>query len=191
MTDEPPHDDLKALWREQETEHHPMSLELIHARGFQAQIAWRNFIEYGAAVLVVIGFGHSLITLPHPVQKLGAALTIAATVFVVWQLHRRGSARALPAGVSAAASLAFHRAELVRQRDATRSTVWWYFAPFALSMSVSVVGNFLAHPEWPLMRGALVIVLVILVFVGGILLNRWTARRLQTAIDDLDALNRD
>ena len=54
MTDEPPHDDLKALWREQETEHHPMSLELIHARGFQAQIAWRNFIEYGAAVLVVI-----------------------------------------------------------------------------------------------------------------------------------------
>jgi hypothetical protein len=190
MTHEPPKDDdLKALWREQETETPPMSLELIHARGFQWHIKRRNFIEYAAAVVVVATFSWYVYILSHPVMKLGSALTVLGTLVLVWQLHKRGSARQPPLG--AAASLAFHRAELVRQRDAVRSMWLWYLAPLAPGMIVTMAGMAMSKPDAPLAAKLVMPVVTALVFVGVWLLNRRGARLLQRAIDDLDALNRE
>lgn len=188
MTEQPPPDDIKALWREQTTESHPMTLERIHARGFQSRIRRRNLVEYVASAIVVAAFSGYVVFLPSPILKLASAMTVVGCLVVVWQLHRRGSARALPPGASGQSSLAFHRAELVRQRDALR-TVWlWYLAPFAPGMVLFNVGLLLRQPGPPLAQRLVLPAMMLAVFVGIWLLNLKGARRLQREIDDLDAI---
>jgi amino acid transporter len=182
MTTEPP-TDPKALWRAQETETAPMTLAQIHARAFQTRVRWRNGIEYVASVFVVASFGWSAVISPWPIMRAGDVMVILATLIVVWQLHRRGSARAVPA----AHSLTFHRDQLVRQRDALRSVWLWYLAPFVPGMLTILVARGLAPPhDWRrVLVGFLVMaILFLLVFA----LNWFGARRLQKHIDELDAL---
>jgi hypothetical protein len=104
------------------------------ARHFQRRIARRNFLEYAAALLVCVGFGFYLWKFPDPLMRLGSVLTIAGILVVVWQLRQRASSRALPGAESALPSRDFHRAELVRQRDALRSVWLWYVAPLVPGM---------------------------------------------------------
>ncbi|MEO8113051.1 MAG: hypothetical protein ABI655_01635 [Phenylobacterium sp.] len=186
-----PKDDLKALWRDQQTEMQPMSLELIHARGFQSGIKRRNLIEDVASVIVVAAFSWYVFALPSPVLKLASVLVIAGVLVVVRQLHRRGSALPLPPGASAADSLAFHRAQLVRQRDAVR-TVWlWYLAPLVPGMALFQLGIILGPPKAPLAAALISVALTLAAFALVLILNRRAARRLQRAIDDLDSIGRE
>jgi Flp pilus assembly protein TadB len=188
MTEQPPPHDIKALWREQKTEGHPMSLAQIHARGFQSRIRRRNLVEYVASAIVVAAFSGYVVFLPSPILKLASAMIVVGTLLVVWQLHKRGSARSLPPGASGQSSLAFHRAELVRQRDALR-TVWlWYLMPFAPGMVLFNAGLLLHQPGPPLTQRLPVPVVGAAVFLGIWLLNRRGAKRLQREIDDLDAI---
>src|SRR5690606_27427102 len=60
-------DDLKNLWRDQPTETPPMTLEQIHARGFQDRVQRRNRIEYLACAIVVVVFSAYVFILPGPV----------------------------------------------------------------------------------------------------------------------------
>lgn len=188
MTDQPPPDDIKALWREQTMESRPMTLELIHARSFQSRVRGRNLVEYLASAVVVAAFSAYVVILPSLLMKLGSAMVVLGALVVVWQLHKRGSARALPPGASGQSSLAFHRAELVRQRDALRSVWLWYLGPFVPGMALLQVGLFLRQPGPPLATRVIGAVVVVAVFAGIALLNRHGARRLQKEIDDLDAI---
>ncbi len=188
MTSDQSDQDLKALWRNQQMETGPMSIEQIHARAFQSRIQFRNLVEYVASALVVAIFGFYAVFFPHPVMKLGAVMTMVGTAVMAWQLHRRASSRILPPGAAAGASLTFHRAELVRQREALRSAFWWYIAPFAPGMTVFVAGMALAHPGASLGYLAPLAVLIAAYLAAWFLLNRGAAKRLQAEIDDLDAL---
>ncbi len=191
MPGKPPDFEPQALWQSQSTEHDPMTIAAIHekARVFQTRIRRRNLIEYIASIVVIAGFTPALL---HPgswMMQAGAGLIMIATVFVVWQLHRRGSAAALPD--SGDALIDFHRRELVRQRDMLRAVAVWYLGPFVPGMALTMLGRwFQAHAQHrPVGLDHLIILLsggiVSLMLLGIWLLNQWGARRLQKRIDEL------
>ena len=136
------HDPLQSIWKTQSKEEFTMSLADIHARAetFQTRVRTRNWIEYIAAAFVIGAFAWMAITMPSPIIKAGALLIALGAAYVCWKLYQLGRA-ASKAEMDAAQSLAdFHRAELVRQRDALR-TVWrWYLAPFVPGMLVFLGG---------------------------------------------------
>lgn len=182
--------ELKALWRDQEQESGPMTIEHIHARAFQSGVRTRNLIEYAACAIVIAVFIGYAVIFPNLLLKLGSVMTAVGAAFTAWQLHRRGSAKTPPANASAGSSLTFHRAELVRQRDAVRSVACWYIAPYAPGLGVFMAG--LAQVAPANARGALIplAALIVIYVVAHTLLHRRAARRLQAEIDDIDALMR-
>jgi hypothetical protein len=110
---------------------------------------------------------------------------VAAVTFIVYHLHRYGSARVMPTEMGLTNCLQFHRGELERQRDLLRSVWKWYLAPLVPGMLPVYVGSALARPEhasralWGLAGTVAVFVLI-----GD--LNRRVANRLQARIDALE-----
>ncbi|MGA7711826.1 MAG: hypothetical protein WCA81_07990 [Rhizomicrobium sp.] len=179
-------DDLKTLWQNQTTDYAPMPLEEIRKRAgkLHSRVNWRNVIEYAASVVVIAVFGLYLWIFPAPLARLGSVLIIAGTLYMMWQLHRRGATAGLPAEQSASAWTDYYRHELERQRDALR-TVWkWYLAPFVPGLIVFLVGRSMEFPDG-LIRGSVAAAISISVFAGIWALNAWVARRLQRKIDEL------
>jgi hypothetical protein len=195
MSDPASHD-VKNIWRNQQTEGTIVTLEDIHGRAakFERRVKSRNIREYVAGAIVIALFGFAAWRMHGWMIELANVMTIAATLFVTWQLHRRGRARNLPDGATAAGLLAFHREELVRQRDMIRSVWVWYIAPFIPgSVMIFLARYFQMHtPGIPLAEDHMRIVLgasiaaLIMVIIG--LLNMWGAARLQNRIDELDKL---
>jgi hypothetical protein len=139
-----------------------------------------------ACVIVVISFGSYVVWLPHPLQKVGSALIVVATFYVGWQLHRRASALPLDSA-GAMPIMAFARAQMVRQRDALRSIFWWYLLPFFPGLVVLVIGSIqLRGGPRPLDAVGIAGVTAVFAFVWWV--NRYSARRLQRHIDEIDAL---
>ena len=149
----------------------------------------RNMIEYVAAVFVVVVFGLYIVVIPNPMIKLGSAMIIAATIYVVVQLNRRASAAKLDPSASAASALAFHRAQLDRQRKAVESIWLWYLGPLAPGMLVFILGPALVHPphSWGAVFSALGCCAVVF---GAVWWLNWRAgKMLRGEIEKLDALS--
>lgn len=164
-----------------------MTLEQIHARGFQDRVQRRNRIEYVACAIVVVVFVAYIFVLPDPVLRLASGLTAAGTLFVAYQLHRRASARPTPT----ADALGFHRAELVRQHEALSKAWAWYLAPFAPGLGLFLARLLAAHPEIPL-QGKVLLVGSFLLYGGAwFWMNGLARRRLRAQIAEIDALRRD
>lgn len=187
-------DPLQKLWTQQTPE--PFSMSLVdvhlHAQRFQSRVRQRNLIEYAAAALVVVAFSWMVATIPEPIVRLGAALIVAGALYVCWQLHRLGrvaTRNELDAGAQSWA--AFHRGELMRQREALR-TVWsWYLAPFVPGMLVFLAGvSFTADNPAPLpVRLAVFVVgvgLTAAVFGAVAWLNGQGVKKLDAEIAALD-----
>jgi hypothetical protein len=156
------------------------------AAKFYRYVWWRNAVEYAAAVIVVASFVYSAITIPTPLIKAGSVLIIVAALFAVWQLYRRASAEP-PERAGTMPLLAFARAQLVRQRDALRSILWWYMAPFLPGMALIVIGAMRARGG-PQLRDAIGITVLAAVFAGVWWVNQLAARKLQRHIGEIDAL---
>jgi hypothetical protein len=192
MTDERPSQDIASLWRNQETKGTTMTLADIHTRAdkFRTRVRWRNAIEYVASAFVIAVFGFYAYVSPNPLFRLSSLAIVVATVFVVWQLRRKGSARNIPGGGTNVRD--FVREELVRQRDLVRSAWLWYVLPFTPGLLLAFIARWMGAP----VRGrsleadhtiiVLSGVIVVLMMLGVILWNVYTATRLQKAIDDLD-----
>jgi hypothetical protein len=119
------------------------------------------------------------------VTRLGAALVVAGTLVVMWQLNRRASSRVVPADLGGAC-LQFQRDELVRQRDALRSVWLWYLVPLLPGLVVFMWGmqrGSAHHPFEMLVDG-----FMLAVFVTIAVINRRAAAKLQRQIDILDAM---
>lgn len=179
-------DDIKTLWQNQTTEYDPMPLEEVRKRAgnFHSKIYWRNMREYFVSVVVIVWFGYFLWTDPTPLVRAGNAMMIAGTVYMMWQMHRRGAAGSLPVGVSASAWMDFYRRELVRQRDALRSIWKWYLAPFVPGIILILVGRAIQF-QGKLTPVFVTAAICIAVFAGIWALNAWVARKLQRRIDEL------
>lgn len=182
--------DLKTVWSTQDVEGFSMPLDEIRAKSakFQKRVRNRNRREYIAALFVVVVFACYAVFLPGLIVKIGCGLVIAGTLFVAWQLHRRTSMDTPPLGESVVEYVAFHRSELVRQRDALKSVAAWYLAPLVPGLAVFMYGIFSLVPirasaVWGLV---LSLAIVVAVFAGVWRLNRWAAARMQKQIDALD-----
>ena len=132
MIREPSQQDMRTLWRNQEVESCPFSLEEIRsqARRFQYQIRRRNQREYLASVVTVVVLGYFFFIMDDALLRIAAALTIAGTLYVCYQLQKWGSDRKPPAEPALKTCLEYHRTELVKQRDLLRDVWRWYLLPF-------------------------------------------------------------
>jgi hypothetical protein len=172
-----------------------MSLDEIRkkAQKYQRKIVRRNAIEYAAAALVVVFFGHTVWHVQDVFIRVGAGLCIAGMLYMASQLHKRGSARSVPGDMALTTCLDFHRRELKRQRDLLRSSWSWYLGPMIPGMVVIMLGAVLANPGH-LRHPRLFVVayagLCALVFLWVRELHKRCVRRMQRQIDELDAVER-
>lgn len=171
-----------------------MSLTDIHERAsrFQTRVHWRNAIEYGAAAIVVFAFTGIAIVTPDWGIRAAAALISAGVAYICWKLATIAGAATKADGVNWAD---FHRAELVRQRDATASVWRWYLGPLLPGMVAFLLASAASSTEdIPLIARigffALGVAWVSAVFFGIAHINKRTSRKLQEEIDKLDAARR-
>jgi len=160
------------------------------ANKFYRFIFWRNAVEYAAGVIVVVSFTTYVFTLPVLLQRIASAMIVVAAFYVLWQLHRRASA-VPPESAGTMPLYQFVRVQLVRQRDALRGIFWWYLFPFIPGMGLLLAGSMYApdtHPDGPGWRDALGLTVITAVFYGVWWLNQRAVRKLQTHIDEIDAL---
>jgi hypothetical protein len=179
--------DPRGLWQSQEEENVTISLPDIRrlAARFERRIWWRNLREYVAGA-VVIGIFAIRLRLLDGWDRLPAVLVIAGASYVLVQIHRRGSARPVPADAGARASIQFHRLKLERQRDALR-TVWrWYLLPLVPGLAATFAEAALKRGVNATLIGSIVLGTVL--FVGIWALNRWGARKLDRKIQELQAM---
>jgi hypothetical protein len=185
---------LRALWSGQPAHGAAITLDDVKTKSpaFQSAIRRRNITEYAASVLVIGVFGAMAVLFPEPIVQAGAALVVAGTLYVVWQLWRQ--ARAASTGeIDAAVSLLdFHRAELARQRAAL-ATVWsWYLLPFAPGILVFLAGVAFTPANPAPLPAKLVVFFGGLIFVGVLFsaigwLNARAVRQLDAEIAALEA----
>ena len=179
--------DLNRLWQDQPVEEVSMTLDDIRARArkMERTVSRRNLREYAGALVVVVGCGLIAWLVTSVVWIAGSALIVLGTLYVVYHLHKWGTARSMPADLAVTDCLAFHRAELVRQRDLLRSVWSWYLLPFVPGWAVIIVGRAIERPDrWLLALGMAVFVGATFFGIGK--LNERVARKLQRKIDGLD-----
>jgi hypothetical protein len=180
-------EDLKAVWKQQDTEPTHMTTEQIRlkATSFQRTVWRRNLVEYVACAIVILVFSAYIWIFPNCLMKLGSLMEVLATLFIVFRLRTRGGARRLPPADAGMSLLTFHVKELSRQRDFVRTAWFWYVGPLMAGMLVFVWGMLeVARPE---ARGVLVGLAAIMLSFGVLisLANIWKARGLQREIDNL------
>ena len=161
------------------------------AERFQTRIRWRNWGEYLAAVFVVGAFGYGAISAPSLLLQVGNGLVAVAAIYVAWRMRQLAHAAPKDGLAQAVNCAEFHRAELMRQRDALRSIWTWYLGPFVPGLVIFTFGiAFVPGAEVPLAARLTVagftLAFVALVFVGIAWLNASAARKLQAEIQALD-----
>ena len=182
--------DARSLWQGQEVEKVILTVDEVRSRAarFERRIHKRNVREYVVGAVMIALFGHQLWR-TQGWRAMPAALIIAGILYVMFQLHRRASARPLPADVGLRGSLEFHRMELERQRDAARAMWHWYLLPFVPGLAAGLVVTGIDHGiSATLIR---VGVFFVLVFAGIWALNQKGARRLDRRIQELKAMETD
>jgi RNA polymerase sigma-70 factor (ECF subfamily) len=178
------------IWQCQPVEGIKMSVEALRHRSgkFETRIRRRNVREYVASVLAAAGFGYFFVTTHALLFRVAYVLFIVGLGWVVFQLHRKASARTMPSAIGATTSLQFFRSELERQRDAVQNAWPWYLAPLVPGFVILTAAYIRALPYPAGVAGAarldgVVAVLFFLVWK----MNQRAARRLQRVIDELHA----
>jgi hypothetical protein len=186
-----PNNDMRELWQAQGSGSAPMPLEELRRKAglFRSRIVRRNLREYAAAAVVAMWFSYCAWRVTDPLARVGNALVVTGDLYVVFELHRRASAPAAPGALEWLACVEFHRAQLVRQRDALASVWKWYIGPFVPGMVILLTGGIIAGFRHSLRIGLLSLIpaaFVGLVFWGVGRLNRKAADWIQRQIDALD-----
>lgn len=189
MQNELPPENLKNLWQNQRVEPIQMSLEEIRKRAerFQKRIRNRNLREYAGAAYVFAASGYFIWRLPY--VRLGSVLLIAGTLYVVYQLHKRGAAKTVPESLALGTCLEFHRLVLERQRDLVRDVWKWYLLPLVPGMMGVIAGLLLHLPADDRIRMLPFILFCAAFFYAVWRLNQRGANKLQRQIDDLNSMN--
>jgi hypothetical protein len=183
---------ISALWRSQDRDvRAPSSAELAaRAAVLHRRVVVRNRIEYAAGALVAAVFVAVAIAVPMLEFRLACLLIILGVAVTCRNLHRQRTTA--PDDRIGEACADHYRSELARQRDSLASVWRWYLGPLVpgiVAMFAAVAWRTIPLAGWQatlfaIGPGALAIAGG---FVAIHLLNRFAARRLQTAIDALDA----
>lgn len=180
-------DDFQALWRDQPLAQSRLAVEEVRrlADAFHRRIRWRNILEYVAAAAGVASYLTILVKAPNVWIKAGAVMVIAGTVFVCIQLHRRTGPVSMPADFALLPGVEFHRAQLVRQRDALRCVWSWYLLPFLPGFLTIVAAS-----ARGLGRAAAALCGLAALFGAIVWLNQRAANQLQREIDRLGSIEK-
>jgi len=180
---------VQKLWQCQPVEGTKMSLDVIRKRAakFERRILWRNVREYVASLIAAVLLGSFLIRAHDLLSRITFGLFLAGMVWIVVQLHRKGSMKKLPVGVDTLTSMRFYRAELERQREVVSSVWSWYLAPLVPGFLVYTVGYAIRFPRPAAWAGLLLLDAI----VAGMFyliwkLNMRAARCLKHMIDELN-----
>jgi hypothetical protein len=178
------------LWQDQPVEGITVSVEIIRQRAgkFERKILWRNVREYVAALIAAVPLGYFLVTAQDVLARVTFGLLIAGLLWMVVQLHRKGSVRSMPTEVSTLTSMQFYRMELERQREAVK-TVWsWYLAPLIPGLLVYTVWSAIRSPRPAAWLGlALMDAVIAGMFYVVWKINLRAARCLERMIDEVKA----
>jgi hypothetical protein len=188
-------DDVRSVWQSQGPGGATPRLEEIRGKAgkFRRQILWRNGREYVVSALLAPYFGYCAWTARSAPVQWGNGLMVAGLLYMMYQLHRRASAAPAPADLGGKSCVAFHRAELERQRDALRSVWKWYLGPLAPGLVTILGAGCAAGFHRSIAAGALATIaagLVALLFWGVAILNQKAAGQLQKQIDALEPESR-
>lgn len=194
--------DITNVWQDQPVGLAEISLEEIRrkARKFEKRIFWRNLREYVAGAIVIACFVYVMLVSRPALIRTGCGLVIAGALFMMYMLHKKGSARTAPVELAFRTCVDFRRQELQRQRDLLQSVWSWYLLPFVPGMAIFLIGVFKTTMEQPnasahvriiVATFAFTAVVCASVFAGVGMLNQWGARQLQREIDALDELEKE
>lgn len=165
-----------------------MSAEILRKRSAKIEriVKWRNIREYGASLIVAGLLGYSFIRTDDVLFRVTFGLLIAGLIWMVVQLHRKGSAKKMPTNIDTLTSLRIYRTELERQRDAVRSVWSWYLAPLVPGLLLYTIGYAIRVPRpgtWA--KLVLLDAAIGVMFYVVLRINARAARCLQRMIDDL------
>lgn len=192
------HEPVQNLWQNQPQDDFTMSIEDIRLKAskFQGTISARNMRELVVGAILLVVFGIFAWTAKSPLDQAAELLSAAGVAFIMWQLMRQARAATIDEVCLVTDWAQFHRAQLVRQRDALRGVWVWYLAPLvpggvlhwiAVSQADLAKGNLIAA----LASTGLGILVMVLVFGGILWLNLKAAKGIQAEIDKIDRFNQD
>ncbi len=189
-----PEEFARDSWKKEGPTGSPPDLEDLRDRAgkFRNKVRRRNTIEFLAGGLVIVVFAAIAWSAPISLVRVGAALVIAGACIVCWQLFRRTTPLSPPEKGGKLSVLEFHKRELTRQRDALKSIIGWYILPllpgvtFMLSIPLlsGAESPLNEEPPYTLLKLGLLVVLTVFLVVA----NRVAAGKLQTEIEEIDAL---
>ncbi|MFZ0686581.1 MAG: hypothetical protein WAM89_13630 [Terriglobales bacterium] len=136
-----------------------------------------------------IAFTWLLFFFPNPLQRLGSLLTVAAMLYMTWQLLAR-RVREFSSDTDLSRRATDYRAELERQRDFHRG--WWFWSRLALMLPgllLFCAGGAVAEPK-SLPIYAIIAACFIGVSAIAVPANLRLARKYQSQIDELNAIQR-
>lgn len=197
MTSNNSPESLRDLWQSQRSEFKPVPVEELRraADRLTRTVFWRNMSEYGAVLIVLVGFGRTLVQEHTWMLRLGCGMVMAAAIFAAVQFRRKGTSGRRGDGTDAGSCMDFYRAELVRQYELLASAWKWFVLPFVPGLTLTLGGCLqlaLLRPE--VQRSTIVwmfggTALACVVTLAGIAwLNRWSAGKLKQRIAELDAM---
>lgn len=183
-------EDLKHLWQSQDVPKTEIDMQALSlkATSFQKTISRRNVREYVAALLVAPVFIWVAVASPAPLlTRVGSILLVAGLAVAVAHLRLRGHAaiEAPPVHGPTEQLVAWHRAELKRQRQVLLRVPRWYVGPVVPGLMLFFAGFAVARPErWLTNLGVCAVAGVV---IGAALwANRVGARKLERQIAELD-----
>lgn len=184
---ESPNNSVQQLWQSQPVEVTKMSAELLRKRAnkLEHRVWWRNAREYVASLVAAVMLAYSFATTHDVLSRVAFGLFFAGLIWIVVQLHRKGSAKSMPTGVDTVTSLRFYRVELERQRELVARVWSWYLAPLLPGFIVYTIGHAIRRPAaWA--KLALLDAMVALMFFAIWKLNMRAARCLDRMIHDVN-----
>jgi hypothetical protein len=140
-----PQQTARTAWQTGQIEPTLITLNEVRRRAakMHRQVKWRNALEYFAGIIVIVAFAARIANSQSIWLRIGSALTLMATVFVLTNLHFRVGGRRLdPSGDCRT----FYVSEMARQRDALKRVWLWYVLPFLPGFIVFRIGIHLQLP---------------------------------------------
>ena len=120
--------------------------------------------------------------------RIAGTVIVVLTLYVIFQVHRKGAVGAMPPETGTSAARDVYRAQLQRRREALHSVWWWYIGPMLAILMAFALQFPLAHPDEPgLWLNITPFTLLAVVWsVGAIWQFRREEQKLQKEIDTFD-----
>jgi hypothetical protein len=176
-----------ALFKHLEAPMSNLSDVLSRTQALMKKIRRRTLIGYAVCLIMIATCARFFFVFHNTLQRVGSGLTLAATLYIAYQLYERGI-RTLPPEIRPAASTDFYRAELARERDFQCGIRFWFrlVIPSA-GVILILIGSAMADPG-STRELAFIVACFIGLCIVEVPINRRLSRKYQRQMDELDAL---